>query len=235
MIDLNRNIIQDEQFNSSTIDYDNLTEYATDLLAKQKLIISIAQENQAKYHAQHLKNQISNPTVYDINTWVLVSYPKNRMNLQAPTKLDTPWYGPLKVQSRQLDQYELFDPASGKFETVHVTRMKPFVYNESINPDDIAIQNQQLQIVDKVLAHRGSIKSRQSLEFHIQWKDSEPSWEPWTNLRDNSVVHEYLRSNKLTSIIPSRYRTQHEPNTNAKRPAQSRRDPLRSQKRNKVK
>jgi hypothetical protein len=235
MIDLNRNIIQDELFTSPEINYENLSDYAADLLAKQKLIISIAQEIQARNHAQHLKDQVSNPTIFDLNSWVLVSYPKNRMNLAAPTKLDTPWYGPMKVQSRQHDHYELFDPASGKFETVHVSRMKPFIYSASVNPEDIAIQNQHLQVVDKILAHRGSAKSRQRLEFHVQWNTSDPSWEPWSNLRDNLVVHEYLRSNSMSSIIPIRYRVQTEPEPNKKRKAQSQRDPLKHQKQNKTK
>ena len=45
---------------------------------------------------------------------------------------------------------------------------------------------------------------RAELRFFIQWLGydaSENSWEPWKNVRTNSVVHAYCRANNMTSIV----------------------------------
>jgi hypothetical protein len=207
-IDLNRNIIQDETFNSPSIDFNNLSQYSAKLLKQQKLIISVAQATQARRNSDHLAHQPGEPTIFAIDSWVMVSYPKNRMKLNALSKLDSPWYGPMKIISKNVDKYELYNPATGKHETVHVARLKQFIHDSSIIPEDVAIRNNEMYVVENILSHQGSINTRKDLKFQVKWRGtSDTTWEPWENLRDNIVVHAYLRSNRMSSIIPARYRS----------------------------
>ena len=61
-------------------------------------------------------------------------------------------------------------------------------------------------LVESILKHRGDSKRKTSLEFLVKWlgySDEENTWEPYNNLKDNSVLHDYLRKNKLEKLIPA--------------------------------
>jgi hypothetical protein len=51
--------------------------------------------------------------------------------------------------------------------------------------------------VDAVLAHRGdSKKNRQALEFQIQWKDDDVTWQKWGDVKKLSTVDECIRNQR---------------------------------------
>ena len=109
------------------------------------------------------------------------------------------------------DSYALLNPATGKVKpSVHAQRLRIFKYDkEHTDPSVVALKDQQLHLVERVLAHRGKASGRRKdLSFHIQWLGYGPednTWEPWANLRDNLVVHQYLRDHDMASLIPERY------------------------------
>ena len=50
-----------------------------------------------------------------------------------------------------------------------------------------------------------------TFQIKIKWLNSEDlTWEPWANMKDNAVFHEYLRSRSpsLARYIPVRFRTE---------------------------
>jgi hypothetical protein len=56
---------------------------------------------------------------------------------------------------------------------------------------------------------KGDTKRVSSLEFLVKWvgyDDSHNSYEPWKNLKDVSILHEYLLTNNLSRILPKKYR-----------------------------
>ena len=61
-------------------------------------------------------------------------------------------------------------------------------------------------VVDQILDMQGDPKgSRKDLYFKVRWKDCterEDSWEPYSNLRHNIVLHAYLVANRLKHLIP---------------------------------
>ena len=62
------------------------------------------------------------------------------------------------------------------------------VWNSSLNP---------LQII------------KAAIEFFVMWKDypeSENTWEPYTNLRDNEVLHDYLKLKGLHRLVNKQHR-----------------------------
>ena len=64
-------------------------------------------------------------------------------------------------------------------------------------------------LVEEILAHRGDPKRKTSLEFLVKWKgytDENNSWEPWNNLKDNSFLHDYLRSHGFSKLLPASHK-----------------------------
>jgi Chromo (CHRromatin Organisation MOdifier) domain len=108
----------------------------------------------------------------------------------------------MQVVSGKDSRYLLKDLISHKEKEYHVS-----VFDPSI---DIAGRDHLEFFVDKVFGHRGDVKSKRDLEFHVKWLDydeSHDSWEPNSALRDTSPLHEYLRLHKLEKLIPRKFKT----------------------------
>ena len=59
--------------------------------------------------------------------------------------------------------------------------------------------------IDHVRAHRGDRNDKTNMTFLVRWtgfSESEDSWEPWENLRNTDALHQYLRDNRMRSLIP---------------------------------
>ena len=73
------------------------------------------------------------------------------------------------------------------------------------DPAKIALADRFESVVEKILRHEGDVKRKSSLDFLVRWKDESPEsdlWLPWKELRDNAVLHEYLREHNLGKLIP---------------------------------
>jgi len=94
-----------------------------------------------------------------------------------------------------------------KNEDHHISRLQPFYYDPS-ETDLVLIANKdkQLAIVESILEMNGNPHgSRKDLMFKVHWKgrtERDDSWEPYTNLRHNSILHEYLLRHKLKKLMP---------------------------------
>jgi hypothetical protein len=193
--------------------FEDYSEYVQDLITTQRDVIEIAAVSQRKKDQKHIHNnnvEVNDTPIYPIGSWVLVKLPKGRMHTIGEHKLDNfHWKGPFKIESYNGDKYEIFDPSSGHFMMTHVTWLKPYLYH-NIDPVDVAIKNNNMYIVEKVVKHEGNFNQRTTLSFLIHWKDTnseEDTWEPWSSFRSNEVVHDYLRSINKSSLIPARFRT----------------------------
>ena len=65
-------------------------------------------------------------------------------------------------------------------------------------------------IVESIVAHTGNPSRLTSLKFLVHWAGhltDEDTWEPWTSLRTNALLHIYLRNHNLSHIIPEAFRT----------------------------
>jgi transposase InsO family protein len=206
-IDLDQRLVSDIVFNLPENKEITISDWASKMLSKQQMIIKVAQETQLKHYNEHLADQPL-PTKFDVNSYVMVAYPESRMGMRAPNKLEGPWRGPWQVVKSVSNKYTLYDPVTGKFENVLVRYLKKFEYDpEEVNPGDIALRRENYVIVDSVITHIGNTSNRSELKFKIKWQDeSEDSWEPWSNLKNNSIIHQYLADNRMSSLIPSRYR-----------------------------
>ena len=144
-------------------------------------------------------------TEFPIDSYVLVHYRKG----SPPTRLHTSWRGPMRVVSGSNSRYTLYDLISHKEKEYHVSDMKQFLYDPNhVDPVDVARRDHTEYIVEAILDHDGAL-NRSSIEFLVRWRDcteTEDSWEPYSSLRDNPLLHDYLRLKKLHRLINKQHR-----------------------------
>ena len=185
-------------------DKSQLSEWAQNMLNKQAELIRIAQQSQQTTDDYHMSQSVGTHTEFPINSYVLVQY-RDR----PPTKFHTQWAGPLRVVSVNKNTYTLQNLVTLKTRDVHVTQLKPFHYDATeVDPVDIARKEEQEFLVENILQHRGGPR-RSTLEFFVKWTgydESYNSWEPWENVRDNSILNKYLYNNKLRTHLTKEQR-----------------------------
>jgi hypothetical protein len=102
--------------------------------------------------------------------------------------------------------YTIEDLVSGKRITTHIHILRPFIYDPiRTNPPTVAQHNEQDFIVESILGHRGDRNRRSTLTFRVRWSgfdDSSDSWEPYKVLMHVDKLHDYLRANKMKTLIP---------------------------------
>jgi hypothetical protein len=128
-----------------------------------------------------------------------------------PSRLHAKKRGPYQVVKFHKNDYTLRDLVSHKELTVNITRLTPFVYDPLYtDPRKVAMAEQGEFDIDYVMAHRGNLNQKSTLEFKIHWVDHDEtfdSWEPWSALRDTEQLHRYLASKGLERFIPRKFKT----------------------------
>jgi hypothetical protein len=211
-INLDRGLLINSSDNKSR----SMFEWADDMIDKQSKIIQLAQETQFQKQVDHLTDDQTEFSGFQINSHVLAKYPNQTLTgSRPPTKFHTFWRGPFRVERIEGVRYIVVNLVNNKLEEFHIKDLKPFLYDPQVtNPGDIAMKDSQQFYVEKILAHKGTISKRSEMTFHVRWlyhNEESDSWEPWGNLKDNLVLHNYLRINKMASIIPPRYRNNQDP------------------------
>lgn len=172
-------------------------------------------ESLKKIDAAHLAKRSGEVTEYEVGSLVLASYPKGRFNQGPPQKLKPLWRGPMRVKSVVHDIYTLEDlNHASKVMRVHVSRLCQFKYDETqVIPAEIALTDNEEFIVERICGHSPRNMNYQTAKkriwFEVKWEgyDHESNTqEPWANLRNNAVLHAYLREIKRESMIPKEYR-----------------------------
>jgi hypothetical protein len=185
--------------------YKKLSSYMGDMLHKQQTIIEVARQHQLKLNEQHMLSKNSHVTQFPINSYVLVDYPD-----RPPTKLHPIKKGPMKVINNIGAEYVLLNLVNNKEEHIHISRLSPFIYDlEIIDPRLIANKDYQEFDVECILNHSGSGTKSSTYEFLVQWtgySEEFNRWLPWKELRNNPVLHDYLRRSGLQSMIPREHR-----------------------------
>ena len=102
-----------------------MTKYVSDLIEAQRAVTKLAQENQQAKDEAHLEAPRSGEDItFEVGEYVLLTYPSG-----PPNKFKTNLKGPLQVEKRNGDHYDLRDLRSGKSITIHVSRMSKYNHN----------------------------------------------------------------------------------------------------------
>jgi len=177
----------------------------------QTEIIRQAQELQLKLHKEHVSSKPVAITEYAAGSLVLLGWPVTRFNPQGrPTKWDTLYRGPYKVLGHKDQSYRLRNLATGKeVSPKNIHLLKPFYYDsQRVDPVQVALKDlPEDYLVEQILKHKGNLKGKKSsMSFQVKWLGyAEPTWESWKNVRENSVLHDYLRDQGHPEMIPSKF------------------------------
>jgi transposase InsO family protein len=185
-----------------------LSDYVLKLLAVQDNIMTIARKNLIFADSLHLEQYSAERTDYAPGSFVLVNYQTGG----PPSRLHTVLRGPMRVISGTNPIFSLLNLVTNKPKDFHVSDIKPFVFDPlRTDPLDVARKDYLEFFVEAILKHQGNRKSKKSnLRFYIKWlgyDDDKNSWEPYANIRDMQVCHDYLRTHDMQNFIPAKFKT----------------------------
>jgi len=177
-----------------------MSEWMQKMLDAQAKIIAVARKTLDNRDALYISKQSDEITSYPINSYVLVHYID-----RPPTTLHTIREGPFRVVSSTEGRYTLMNLITGETKECHISRLRPFYYDDIEITRQTAMRDSQQWDVDYIITHAGDKSCRKELKFKVKWLDHDETfatWEPYSNLRHNSKLHEYCRIHKMKSLIP---------------------------------
>jgi hypothetical protein len=150
-------------------------------------------------------------TEFPVNSYVLQNYEND--SRRPPTKLNTVLRGPHKVVGKYVrtndgpDVYTVQNLATSKLEDFKVTDLRPFRYDPMrTDPREIATRDNDVYLVESINNHTGIPSKRSEMTFQVKWKGyDDTSWEPWANVKDNIILHNYLKEKNLQRLIPTKF------------------------------
>ncbi len=203
-VDLGRQILR-KPVRSATQEK-NIAKYLEDMLSTQATLIKVAQETQHKHDSHHMSTFDPDFTEFPVNSYVLLDHPAGER-----AKLHMKKRGPFQVVNIVGSKYTIQDLLTGKNFDTHISNLSPFNFDTSrVDPKEVAMHDSQEFVIDSVLDHRGDRTRRKTMEFKVRWLGYTPeydSWEPYSALRDTDQLLEYLRINRLKSLIPNKFKT----------------------------
>ena len=190
---------------------DNMSDFVKGLKTFQNKVIAATKKKLLEHAEEHIGTQEDKVSVFPDDSYVLMSHPSRDGKAKPPTKQSSMWKGPYRVIKHEGNTYTLLDFIQDKEIQVNVQRLKEFQLGEDINPIDIASRDRDEFIVEDVLDIRGDIKvnNLSKIELLVKWAgydDSENTWEPYSSLRNNVKLHDFLRRIDKISLIPKEHR-----------------------------
>ena len=188
----------------------HLSEWMARMLRAQADIVTIAQETQHKNHTKHFQNFSTERTEFKIGDYVKINYGDNRPD----SKLHTYWRGPYRVvntDSINPNRIAVQNLVTGKIEDFPNGQLQPFEVDERHGtPLETAMMDEDYEIVEEIISHypkKLHLIPKSKISFKVKYKgELEPRKVNYATLRDNIVLHNYLRSIKATTLIPSKYK-----------------------------
>jgi hypothetical protein len=176
--------------------------YVQDLQLAQARIIAIAEQNLREKDDKHMNSCEEEPTVFEDGSFVLAEHRHNSLRRGPKSKLLPFLKGPLQVKQHNSTTgiYALQNLVTGTVEDYHMSKLRPFLYDErTCTPLQAAVTDSLDEFVaESVVRMRGNTRgSRRELSFLIHWagySDADDTWEPWEYCKDSHAVQSFLRA-----------------------------------------
>ena len=193
------NSIKQQEKNTLT-----LTQSSSKMLNIQNNLIKISKNILVESDKIHNSTNSSENTEFLTDSFVLV-----QQRSSPETRLHTLWRGPMRVLHSSKGEYTLLDLTTNKEKKYHSTQIKQFKFNPMrTDPTDVARKDYLEFFIETILAHQGDPKKLSTLKFKVKWltyNESHNSWEPWANLREMEILHQYLIQKNLRQLIPFKF------------------------------
>jgi hypothetical protein len=155
-----------------------LSKWADDMISTQDLLLTKANklQDQREYELVKERSKIGiKPTVYAVNSFVLLDYPDSGIGIRKPSKFHPRRQGPFRIveviQNRHGQSYKLLNLLDESYQTVAVNRLSPFVFDENeIDPIKIAQIDNQEFVVERILAHSGDFEDKKMMDFLVKFE-----------------------------------------------------------------
>jgi hypothetical protein len=156
--------------------------------AYERLLDETALHVVAEQELMHQQYAELVPTEFVVGGYVLMSYV-----VRPPSKLAARWAGPYRITQKAGNNVTLEDLTGGPEKHVDVSRLKHFIVAPGVDVQAVAAADMGEAQVDAVIAHRGTVRNRTTLEFQVQWSDGDTTWEPWERVRKLQAVDDYIK------------------------------------------
>jgi hypothetical protein len=183
----------------------NLGDWSKEMRSNQTTLLERAKFYLEERDKRHLASKKAGHTVFDVGSWVFVKWGKGMGNKRGPpSKLMATLRGPMKVLSRQGDQYTLED--QGKPIVSHASLLSQArMDTRGADPILLNARDKEGSIVESILRHKGKFsEAKKLLSFRVSWKGTtEETWESWSTMRTTVAMCSYLHRMNLTKHIPN--------------------------------
>jgi hypothetical protein len=185
----------------------DLHEHMQHMLERQRVLLEVAQATQREFDTHHMSEFDPEFTDYPIQSYVLWDHPEGRRSKILPKHR-----GPYQVVAKAGEAYTIQDLVNGKTHETHISNLRPYNFDEERqDPETVAQHNSQEFVIEEILEHEGDRERRSAMRFKVRWQGYGPesdSWEPYSELRDTEQLHTYLRTHRMKSLIPKKFRDQ---------------------------
>ena len=185
----------------STVEY---SEWTQQRLSSQTMLLNIARQNLTEKDEIHMKTYPTDRSEFEIDSYVLVEHRNNSLRRGPKSKLLPFLKGPMRVVSKNDNSYKLQDIVNMRLYDYHIKNLRAFDFDPNThNPLTYALKDDgTMYQVDYISKMRGDpLKSKSQLFFLVHWVGyNETTWEPWSHVRRNIRLHEYLRSHKKKAV-----------------------------------
>lgn len=185
-----------------------VSSYIQDLQQAQGRILALAELSLRSMDQKHMDNYSTDRTVFEDNSYVLAEHRHNALRRGPVSKLLPFLKGPMLVKHHndKTGIYALQDLVTAQVLDYHVSRLRPFLYDDrTCTPLHAALTDTLDEFVaERVIRMKGNTrKSRKDLSFLIRWagyKEADDTWEPWDYCKDSHAVQNFLRAHPEARI-----------------------------------
>ena len=202
MIDLDRGIFLSPKERPAVSQ--PLSKPIANLLQIQDELLKQAQARVQAADDAHYASASPTRTEFAIGAYVLLDHP-----VSAPSRLHARRKGPYQVVRFHQNDYTIRNLVNHKESTVNIKRLTPFDFDpQRTDPRQVAMADDQEFEIEDIIAHRGNLNQKSTLEFRVRWlgyDESADTWEPWKNVRTTEQLHRYLKNKGLQRHIPPEF------------------------------
>ena len=146
-------------------------------------VVAASLEYRDAYYTSRTKGQPTSTTNFAEGSYVMARFPG-----RAPKLLK--WRGPFLVLSRDGNAYNLQDLTTLSNVSLDVKFLKAFdaASHSAATLKSIADIDTGEEVIDYIVSYTGNPTKRNSLEFRVHWKDTEPAEDTYHWHRDLSTT-----------------------------------------------